>query len=172
MSREFVINIINEWFIESANYTCSPFNPEINEMEIAHLTPIPSIKVTYPGDLGVLYNCVLLGEASTSGRVCLSNGMPTQAPLRYSEPVGTYRPSSDHHPHRMTCISVRSGAVHATMFVGEIVMFHANRSVLTTTPSGKAAIDILKFQPMCRLGGNTYGRVTSIFDLPRPDRTV
>ena len=58
------------------------------------------------------------------------------------------------------------------MFVGEIVMFHANRSVLTTTPSGKAAIDIHKYQPMCRLGGNTYGRVTSIFDLPRPDRTV
>jgi len=38
------------------------------------------------------------------------------------------------------------------------------------SPSGKLVVDIEKYQPMCRLGGNTYGRTTGLFDLPRPDR--
>lgn len=31
-------------------------------------------------------------------------------------------------------------------------------------------MDIEKYRPISRLGGNTYGRVLEIFDLPRPDR--
>lgn len=45
---EFVVNIISEWFVEAANHTCGPFDPEIDEMDLAGLTPIPSMKVKPP----------------------------------------------------------------------------------------------------------------------------
>jgi flavin reductase (DIM6/NTAB) family NADH-FMN oxidoreductase RutF len=38
------------------------------------------------------------------------------------------------------------------------------------SPSGKLVVDINKYRPISRLGGNTYGRVSGLFDLPRPDR--
>ena len=41
---------------------------------------------------------------------------------------------------------------------------------LCKSPSGKLVVDIAKFQPISRLGGNTYARTAGLFDLPRPDR--
>jgi hypothetical protein len=38
------------------------------------------------------------------------------------------------------------------------------------SPSGKLIVDIERYRPISRLGGNTYGRVCGLFDLPRPDR--
>ena len=38
------------------------------------------------------------------------------------------------------------------------------------SPSGKLVVDIEKYRPISRLGGNTYARVAGLFDLPRPDR--
>lgn len=38
------------------------------------------------------------------------------------------------------------------------------------SPSGKLVVDIERYQPISRLGGNTYARVGGLFDLPRPDR--
>ena len=35
---------------------------------------------------------------------------------------------------------------------------------------GGAAVDVNRLRPLGRLGGNTYCRVGSTFDLPRPDR--
>lgn len=37
---------------------------------------------------------------------------------------------------------------------------------------GKPVINFERYAPLARLGGNTYGRVTSTFDLDRPDRSV
>jgi flavin reductase (DIM6/NTAB) family NADH-FMN oxidoreductase RutF len=45
---EFVVNIISEWMVESANYTSCNYPPEINEMEMVGLTPIPSEIVKPP----------------------------------------------------------------------------------------------------------------------------
>ena len=39
---EFVVNIISEWMVESANHTCGNFPPEIDEMQISGLTSLPS----------------------------------------------------------------------------------------------------------------------------------
>ena len=38
------------------------------------------------------------------------------------------------------------------------------------SPSGKLVVSMQHYQPMSRLGGNTYGRTSGLFDLPRPDR--
>eukprot|EP00965_Chrysotila_dentata_P012271 403168-Pleurochrysis_carterae.AAC.2 len=66
------------------------------------------------------------------------------------------------------------GVVTSTMVVGEVVMMHAASAVCNVDGAGegKPTIDFAKFQPISRLGGDTYGRTLSMFDLPRPDRKV
>ncbi len=34
--------------------------------------------------------------------------------------------------------------------------------------TGKLVVDPVKLQPICRLGGTMYGRVTELFDIGRP----
>eukprot|EP00803_Ostreobium_quekettii_P011546 evm.model.scf_418.4 EVM.evm.TU.scf_418.4 scf_418:26217-29133(+) len=67
-------------------------------------------------------------------------------------------------------INNREGKPHTSVVIGEVVLFHIHKGVLGQTPRGNRIIDFSKYQPMSRLGGNTYGRTTSTFDLPRPDR--
>ena len=43
---------------------------------------------------------------------------------------------------------------------------------LGRSPSGKLVVSMQHYQPISRLGGNTYGRTSGCFDLPRPDRNV
>eukprot|EP00210_Caulerpa_lentillifera_P004705 g4489.t1 len=134
-TKEFVVNIISEWFIESANYTCAPLNPEINEMELVNLTPVPSVKIKPP---------------------------------RVEESAFQMECRLKHYYD----IHNKQGAIHATVFIGEVVMFHINKGIAGRTPSGSVKVDFENYKPISRLGGDTYGRVTSTFDLPRPDRTV
>lgn len=47
-TREFVVNIMSEWFVEAANHTCGPYDAGQNEFEIAGLTPLPSVAVAPP----------------------------------------------------------------------------------------------------------------------------
>ena len=60
----------------------------------------------------------------------------------------------------------------STIVIGEVLMFHVHEEVAGQTPSGSTIVDYEKFKPIARLGGNTYARVASTFDLPRPDRCV
>ncbi|KAK9823932.1 hypothetical protein WJX72_006453 [[Myrmecia] bisecta] len=62
------------------------------------------------------------------------------------------------------------GEVTATVVLGEVVLAHVHEGVAAKSPSGKTIVDITKYWPVARLGGNTYSRLTEIFDLPRPDR--
>lgn len=39
---------MSKWYVESANHTCGAFPPEVNEMEVAGLTPLPSDLVKPP----------------------------------------------------------------------------------------------------------------------------
>eukprot|EP01035_Chromulina_nebulosa_P020627 gene20627-26744_t len=61
---EFVLNVISEWFLESANYTCGNFPFDIDEIEVANLTPIPSDYVSPPRikESGVHMECKLAGK--------------------------------------------------------------------------------------------------------------
>ncbi len=49
-------------------------------------------------------------------------------------------------------------------------MVHVHEGVAGSSPSGKVIVDINKYQPIARMGGNTYARPERLFDLPRPDR--
>lgn len=46
--REFVVAIMSDWFVESANHTCGNFPPEVDEMAVSGLTPVPSVHVAPP----------------------------------------------------------------------------------------------------------------------------
>lgn len=52
--------------------------------------------------------------------------------------------------------------------VAEVVLFHIAEGVAGRSPSGKLVVDPVKLQPMCRMGGLTYGKVLELFELPRP----
>ena len=43
--REFTLNMISEWFLEAANHTCGAYDRGVNELDLAGLTAMPSIKV-------------------------------------------------------------------------------------------------------------------------------
>ena len=45
---------------------------------------------------------------------------------------------------------------------------HIHEGVAGKSPTGKTIIDIDKYQPISRLGGNFYGRIKEIIELPRP----
>lgn len=54
--------------------------------------------------------------------------------------------------------------------LGEVVMLHIAEGVAGSSPTGKLVVDPVKLQPVCRLGGFTYGRVTELYDIRRPDK--
>ncbi|KAL4444869.1 hypothetical protein ABPG77_003919 [Micractinium sp. CCAP 211/92] len=66
----------------------------------------------------------------------------------------------------------RSGKATGTIVIGEVLLMHVHEGVAGRSPSGKLVVDIEKYQPMSRLGGNTYARTSGLFDLPRPDRAL
>lgn len=47
-SGECTINVVLEWMIEAANYTCTDLPPGVDEFVLAGLTPQPSTKVKVP----------------------------------------------------------------------------------------------------------------------------
>jgi hypothetical protein len=62
----------------------------------------------------------------------------------------------------------RDGKPSNAVLLGEVVLFHIADGVAGRSPSGKLIVDPVKLQPVCRLGGVTYGRVTELYDIPRP----
>lgn len=138
---EFVVNIISEWYVEAANHCCGNFPYGSNEMELSGLHPQPSHKIKPPR----------VAEA----------GVQLECVLRQKyqafKQSGGKADNADEKPT-------------TTVIIGEVVMFHIADGVSGKSPSGKLIVDINKFAPISRLGGNTYGRTSGLFDLPRPDR--
>ena len=45
---EFVVNIINDWFVNAANHTCGNFLADEDEFDLSGLTRVSSTKVKPP----------------------------------------------------------------------------------------------------------------------------
>jgi len=60
-TREFVVNVVSEEIAEKMNLTAGEYPPEVDEFEIAGLTPVPSTVVTPPrvAESHVQMECVL-----------------------------------------------------------------------------------------------------------------
>lgn len=61
-TAEFVVNLVSEANAEAMNVTCIDAPPEVDELELAGLTPVPSLKVAPPriGESPVAFECRLI----------------------------------------------------------------------------------------------------------------
>lgn len=68
-TREFVVNVVSEDIAEQMNVTSGDYLPEIDEFEMARLTPIPSDLVKPPrvAESRVQFECTLLLNIELSG---------------------------------------------------------------------------------------------------------
>mmetsp|Transcript_32719 Transcript_32719/g.51025 ORF Transcript_32719/g.51025 Transcript_32719/m.51025 type:complete len:167 (-) Transcript_32719:88-588(-) len=134
---EFVVNIMSEWFVESANHSCGPFRQDVDEFHEAGLTPLTSSCVQAPrvGESAVHYECKV---------------------------------------HRREDFQNKQGVTSTTMVLGEVVRVHVAQECLDMNGAGDnnpiVKTDVL--QPMGRLGGNTYCRIGSTFDMARPNGSL
>lgn len=130
-SGEFVVCIINEWFVNAANHTSMECVADENEMELSGLTPTPSHIVKPPriSESAMHFECKLIQS------IDLKNA---------------------------------KGDVTTTMFLGEVVMFHVNDAVLDSQNPDYPSVKLENYHPVSRLGGNTFGLTTQVFDIPRP----
>lgn len=68
---------------------------------------------------------------------------------------------------RMHC---SDGRTTMELVVAEVVLVHVSKAVTAASPTGKLVVDPIKYAPVARLGGVSYGVCTSLFDIPRPDK--
>jgi len=78
INKEFVVNVVSEEFARKMNMTSGEYPPEVNEFDLAGLTPVPSdlIKPPRVGEAHVQMECRLflwieIGDAPLSGNVVL-----------------------------------------------------------------------------------------------------
>ncbi len=51
----------------------------------------------------------------------------------------------------------------------QILLFHLHKAVTTSNSKGLTVMDLAKYQPIARMGGESYGRVTSVFEMKNPE---
>jgi hypothetical protein len=67
-------------------------------------------------------------------------------------------------------VHLRNSKDTVAVVLGEVVMLHIAEGVAGRSPTGKLVVDPVKLQPVCRLGGFTYGRVSELYDIRRPNK--
>lgn len=65
-------------------------------------------------------------------------------------------------------VGYRKGETTGAIIIAEILVMHIHEGVAAKSPTGKTIIDIDKYQPISRLGGNFYGRIKEVIELARP----
>lgn len=63
----------------------------------------------------------------------------------------------------------RKGVTTGAIIIAEIVLVHIHEGVATKSPHGKTIVDIDKYEPSCRIGGNMWCKVKEVFELIRPN---
>lgn len=67
-------------------------------------------------------------------------------------------------------MACRKGDTTGAIIIAEIVLMHIHEGIASKSPhSGKTIVDIDKYEPIARLGGNFYGRIKEVFELSRPN---
>ncbi|EGG01880.1 uncharacterized protein MELLADRAFT_53476 [Melampsora larici-populina 98AG31] len=126
-TKEFVVNIISEPFVEAANFTSMDSPAGVSEWKLSGLTPQASLKVKPP-------RCQ---EASVSMECELVLMFDHDDPKKLSQ----------------------------TMILGRIKAWNIKEAILV---DGGPSISVEKLMPISRLGGISYSRVTTAFELTRP----
>lgn len=129
-TKEFVINIVSESFVEKMVKCSTDFDPHVNEFEISGLTSAPSSKVK-PS---------LVQESKVSFEC-----------------------------HLNQIVEIGDGTAGSGFIViGTVVLFHIDDDVYKN-----GRIDLHALNPIGRLAGNSYTRITDTFESVRqikPDK--
>ena len=62
----------------------------------------------------------------------------------------------------------QSGKGSCAIVICNIQRVHAHTAILRKSDSGSDSVDLADYKPICRLGGNDYGRTAGVFTMPRP----
>ena len=76
-------------------------------------------------------------------------------------------------PLKESCITqapCRDGKLHSTIIIAEVILVHVNKHVTTRTKNGSVIVDLTKYAPVSRCGGDTYARISEAYDIPRPGK--
>ena len=129
-TKEFVINIVSESFVEKMVKCSTDFDPHVNEFEISGLNSEPSKKISPP----------LVQESKVSFEC-----------------------------HLNQIVEIGDGtAGSGFVVIGTVVLFHIDDDVYK---NGRIDLDALN--PIGRLAGNSYTRITDTFESVRqikPDK--
>jgi flavin reductase (DIM6/NTAB) family NADH-FMN oxidoreductase RutF len=121
---EFVVNVVDESFVQQMNAASADFEHGVSEFEQTGLTPIASTVVAPPRVL--------------------------ESPINMECRV-----------HQLVAVSDQPGG--GTLVLGRVVRMHIRDDLLA-----ERRIVTERWQPLGRLAGATYARVSDRFDLPRP----
>jgi flavin reductase (DIM6/NTAB) family NADH-FMN oxidoreductase RutF len=122
---EFVVNIVTFPLAEAMNITSGEYAADVDEFEIAKLTPAPSLTVR-------------------PRRVA-------ESPIHFECKVAQI-------------IEVSEEPGGGSIVIGRVTHAHVADHVLI----GEDKIDTIKLQPIGRLAGASYCRVSELFDMERP----
>ena len=122
--KEFSINLVSESFVEKMVVCGTDYEPEIDEFNMANLTPISSKKIKPP----ILKESKIKFECILNQIIQIGN----------NEAGGGF------------------------VVIGEIILFHINDEIYK-----KGHLDLQSFNPVGRLAGNWYSRITNNFEIIR-----
>ena len=122
--KEFSINLVSESFVEKMVVCGTDYEPEIDEFNMANLTPISSKKIKPPilKESKIKFECIL-NQIIQIGNNKAGGGF---------------------------------------VVIGEIILFHINDEIYK-----KGHLDLQSFNPVGRLAGNWYSRITNNFEIIR-----
>jgi len=183
-TKEFVVNIISEHFVEAANHTCGFYDRGIDEMELAGLTPQASVMVAPPrvAEAAVQLECRLVaslpvfsrsGSGGSGGRGGSGGGASGGGGNGGSGKKEKEKdpPQQQQQQQQQQQGQQQQQQQTTTILIGEVVALHVLEAVSAPTADGRSVVvDPRKLRPVCRLGGDTYGTLGRLFDLPRPGK--
>lgn len=135
MRREFVINIISDWFVEAANFTCIDFDRGVDEAMAAGLTRTPSVKVRPPriAEAVVQLECKLHQIIPLEDRYAVQR-CEHDAVLRGN--LLSVCCSLLPKELNTTDDAFRDGVPSASIILGKVVLLHIHKDVTELSPTG------------------------------------
>jgi flavin reductase (DIM6/NTAB) family NADH-FMN oxidoreductase RutF len=163
-TKEFVVSLIGEPFIEAANSCAVEAPAYVDEWLVSGLTGIPSVRHSSSrfAQAGLLRSQLTVApEGVKEGAV---NMECTASLLRKSLCDCAWSYIVQYYSHQ-DIFPDGGEKPSTTIIIGRIKQAHIRNAVLL--PDGMQA-DPAKLRILSRLGGNTYARVSQGFDIRRP----
>eukprot|EP00934_Nitzschia_sp_Nitz4_P000743 Nitzschia sp. Nitz4//scaffold59_size112058//20214//21056//NITZ4_004101-RA/size112058-processed-gene-0.182-mRNA-1//1//CDS//3329555099//743//frame0 len=138
-NKEFVVNIISEWYIDAANHSCGAFSPDTDEFVESGLTKRNScqvVKAPRVGEAAISYECQVVHVHNIVKDGASSSADPTTE-----------------------IVLAKIVRIHVDDYV-----LPEGGNVDMDRPS----VDTAKLRPLGRLGGNVFATLGEFIDIPRP----